>query len=88
MLVSELKLTILMSAEDYSPPQMASGEHILKFTTRGGEFAILSSWEYMSKTNNAPSRRRQLPGHDGGDSDDCPLIQNAGLGLRPYSFTP
>jgi len=30
-----------MSAEDYDPPLTSSGEHILKFTSRNGEFIIL-----------------------------------------------
>lgn len=41
MLVRELRPTIMMSAEDYDPPLTSSGEHILKFTSRSGEFIIL-----------------------------------------------
>lgn len=37
--VRDLKLTILMSAEDYNPPTTNNGEHILKFTSRSGAYA-------------------------------------------------
>ncbi|KAJ5728267.1 hypothetical protein N7493_004597 [Penicillium malachiteum] len=49
--VRDLKLTIFMSPEDYSPPSTARGEHILKFTSRRGSFNLLllaCSW-----TNNS-----------------------------------
>lgn len=40
VLVRDLDPVILMSADDYNPPQTQNGEHILKFTSRGGECVI------------------------------------------------
>ena len=38
VIVSELKLAIFMSTDDYTPPRTSRDEHILKFASRSGWF--------------------------------------------------
>ncbi|KAJ5644954.1 hypothetical protein N7507_010965 [Penicillium longicatenatum] len=50
VLVRDLKLTILMSAEDYNPPTTARGEHVLKFVSRSDADAFLDTMEDIAMT--------------------------------------
>lgn len=40
VLVRDLNPIIMMSADDYNPPQLESGEHVLRFTSRGGKLSF------------------------------------------------
>lgn len=40
VIVSELKLAIFMSTDDYTPPRTSRDEHILKFASRSGSSPI------------------------------------------------
>ncbi|KAJ5722632.1 hypothetical protein N7488_000667 [Penicillium malachiteum] len=46
--VRDLKLTIFMSPEDYSPPSTPRGEHILKFTSRSDAESFLDMMEELA----------------------------------------
>ncbi|KAJ6096205.1 hypothetical protein N7486_006951 [Penicillium sp. IBT 16267x] len=50
VVVRDLKLTILMSAEDYNPPTTSRGEHLLKFTTRSDADSFLDTMEEIAVT--------------------------------------
>ncbi|KAJ6011117.1 hypothetical protein N7451_002529 [Penicillium sp. IBT 35674x] len=48
--VRDLKLTILMSAEDYNPPTTTRGEHVLKFASRRDADGFLETMKDIAMT--------------------------------------
>ncbi|KAJ5155555.1 hypothetical protein N7492_008358 [Penicillium capsulatum] len=50
VVVRDLNPIIMMSADDYNPPQLETGEHVLKFTSRGDADAFLDTMEEAAMT--------------------------------------